>query len=205
MSKLSTYIDFNFPGFLLRKPVFYRWPIGLRFELGTDKKGQVYFSNVIDRAKELYDSIINDGDRILLIYQLYTGQNYKNDVKNFCFNYINHFDKSVIEYEQLTNLYLPKDNNDLWTRVIIETTANQIDIKRLLTAISNWDFQDRTPQIEGEVYFVDTTKNIIFHMYDDRGVDIIAKDKNSLRKLHHDFSDWILDYDREIIDENFKK
>ena len=41
-------------------------------------------------------------------------------------------------------------------------------------------------------------------MYDDRGLDVIAKDKKSLDSLYHNFNDWILEYDREKIDLIFK-
>jgi hypothetical protein len=40
-------------------------------------------------------------------------------------------------------------------------------------------------------------------MYDDRGLDVIASGKDSIRGLYHDFNAWILDYDRPRIDEAF--
>jgi hypothetical protein len=40
-------------------------------------------------------------------------------------------------------------------------------------------------------------------MYDDRGLDVIASDKDALRGLYHDFNAWILDHDRARIREIF--
>jgi hypothetical protein len=41
------------------------------------------------------------------------------------------------------------------------------------------------------------------HMYDDRGLDVIASGKESLRTIYHAFNPWILDYDRGRIDQVF--
>ncbi|MBU3146330.1 DUF3885 domain-containing protein [Clostridium sp. CF012] len=38
---------------------------------------------------------------------------------------------------------------------------------------------------------------------DDRGLDIVAHDKNTLMPLYQELNAWILDYDREQIDERF--
>lgn len=51
-----------------------------------------------------------------------------------------------------------------------------------------------------EIYFVNITKRIIFHMYDDRGLDIIASDVETLKPIYTKFNNWILDYNRIQID-----
>jgi hypothetical protein len=40
---------------------------------------------------------------------------------------------------------------------------------------------------------------MIVHMYDDRGLDIIAATRESLRPIYRPFNDWVLDFDRERI------
>jgi len=45
---------------------------------------------------------------------------------------------------------------------------------------------------------------MIYHLYDDRGCDVIASNKENLRPLYEELNDWILDYDREQIDTIFK-
>src|SRR5699024_3600191 len=45
---------------------------------------------------------------------------------------------------------------------------------------------------------------MLYHLYDDRGLDLVAKDKNKLYPLYETFNDWILDYDREAIGRIFK-
>nr|WP_255408182.1 DUF3885 domain-containing protein [Sporosarcina sp. P3] len=43
----------------------------------------------------------------------------------------------------------------------------------------------------------------MYHLYDDRGCDIIAADKESIRYLYEQYSDWILDYDKREVDKVF--
>lgn len=41
-------------------------------------------------------------------------------------------------------------------------------------------------------------------MYDDRGLDLIAADKESLRSIYEKYNDWILDNDIEQIQKLFE-
>lgn len=56
------------------------------------------------------------------------------------------------------------------------------------------------PAISSRVYFLNPEKHVIMHMYDDRGLDVIALDPDVLRGLYEGFSSWILEYDRIRID-----
>jgi Domain of unknown function (DUF3885) len=40
---------------------------------------------------------------------------------------------------------------------------------------------------------------MIMHMYDDRGLDLIAASKAPLIPVYLSFRDWVLDFDREQI------
>jgi len=77
-------------------------------------------------------------------------------------------------------------------------------------AIANQDFPSRFPRIENnhiisnkEIYFININKKLIFNMYDDRGLDIVASDIETLRPIYENHKDWILDYDRAQIEKLF--
>ena len=53
------------------------------------------------------------------------------------------------------------------------------------------------------VYFVCTKDTVIFHLYDDRGADLVADKKEKIQHIYHKMNDLILDYDRETIDNVF--
>ena len=72
----------------------------------------------------------------------------------------------------------------------------------ILQGIANAD-RARYPAIRGRVYFINRRTNVIMHMYDDRGLDIIAQSKDALDGLYGNFNDWILDHDRARVDLTF--
>ena len=53
------------------------------------------------------------------------------------------------------------------------------------------------------VYFLNAKCAILYHLYDDRGVDIVANDKYSLLPLYQKYNEWILQYDKAKIDQLF--
>lgn len=46
-------------------------------------------------------------------------------------------------------------------------------------------------------FLLDTNASVMLHVYDDRGMDVIADDPAKLHGLYSNFADWLLDYDRE--------
>ncbi|MFL0198907.1 DUF3885 domain-containing protein [Clostridium sp. WILCCON 0269] len=53
------------------------------------------------------------------------------------------------------------------------------------------------------VYLFDVENHVMLHLYDDRGLDIVAHDKNTLMSLYEKLNAWVLDYDRKQIDKVF--
>lgn len=52
-------------------------------------------------------------------------------------------------------------------------------------------------------FLVDPARQILVHVYDDRGMDVISLKGDTLMDLYKRHSDWLLDYDRERITEAF--
>jgi hypothetical protein len=40
-------------------------------------------------------------------------------------------------------------------------------------------------------------------MYDDRGLDLVANDQDTLRGIYRKFNSWVLDYDRKRMESIF--
>lgn len=73
----------------------------------------------------------------------------------------------------------------------------------MFQAIANRE-QDGEPKIESGVYLIDPDSKIIMHMYDDRGLDVIATKLETLRPLFSNFSDWVLEIQRHMVEFRFK-
>jgi len=130
---------------------------------------------------------------------------------NFTFKQIDNLQKTEIHYSKEFRLYEPEDKFDIRNIAIIKLTNDRINYKSILTAIGHTDFPPRRPRLDQngfltgkEVYFVNIDKKLIFHMYDDRGLDLISADKEKLRPIYKKHNDLILDYDRERIDKQFE-
>lgn len=212
--KLHQYIETNFKGYNLNIPAFYLWDIGIRFELGNpnnspfidqekEKYNELYFSGSLERAVGIFESAFTPEDNVILVFQSVAYNRRRIRKNNFCFKQIEKFNHSNVEYRKVYRFYELDGLYGKWNRSILNTKTKYINYKNILSAISNLDFRLRTPQIGGEVFFINTTKNLILNMYDDRGLDIISKEKSTLAPIYEKFNSWILDYDREKINQVF--
>jgi len=227
------FLNDNFKGLRLRKPLFYSWDFGLRFDLQTgetsnssrqilDGDGNViphvgdtdtdeYFQEVTRRASTIFQTAFDNSDKVFLVLIDYKYKRRKIRFSNFTFKQIDNLQKTEISYSKEFRLYEPEDKFDIRNIAMIKLTADRINFKNILTAIGHTDFPPRQPRLDQngfltgkEIYFVNIDKKLIFHMYDDRGLDIISADKETLRPINKKHNDWILDYDREQIDKQFE-
>lgn len=223
----------NFKGLRLRKPLFYSWNFGLRFDLQTgetfnssrqilDEEGKViphvgdtdtdeYFQEVMKRASTIFQTAFDSSDKVFLVFMDYKYKRIKIRFSNFTFKQIDNLEKSEISYSKEFRLYEPNDKFDIRNIAVIKLTTDRIDYRNILTAIGHTDFPPRSPRLDQygfrtrkEIYFVNIDKKLIFHMYDDRGLDVVSADKETLRPIYKKHNDWILDYDREQIDKQFE-
>ncbi|MGN6374879.1 MAG: DUF3885 domain-containing protein [Sphingomonas sp.] len=52
-------------------------------------------------------------------------------------------------------------------------------------------------------FLIDPARQILVHVYDDRGMDVISLKRDTLVELYRQHNSWLLDYDRERIIEAF--
>lgn len=210
--KYRQFLNDNFKGLRLRKPLFYSWDFGLRFDLQVGETNtDEYFEEVTRRASAIFETAFDNSDNVFLIFMDLKYKRRKIRFSNFTFKQIDNLQKTEISYSKEFRLYEPDDKFDIRNIAIIRLTADRIDYKNILTAIGHTDFPPRQPRLDQngfltgkEIYFVNIDKKLIFHMYDDRGLDIISSDKETLRPIYKQHNDWLLDYDRERIDKQFE-
>jgi hypothetical protein len=68
----------------------------------------------------------------------------------------------------------------------------------LLVAIANHEM-GLTPRVADRCYFVNTARQTIFHLYDDRGLDVVAARTAPLEEVYHRHGGWLLAHDRARI------
>jgi len=190
-------------------PLFYSWNHGLRFDLqGGETSTDEYFKEVTRRASIIFQTAFTNSDHVYLVLVDWKFKRRKIRFGNFTFKQISDLNKSEVCYSKEMGLYSSKDKFDV---AIIKLTSDRINFENIFTAIGHSDFPPRQPRLDNsrsltskEVYFLNIEKKLILQMYDDRGLDIIATDKETLRSIYERHNDLILSYDREQIDKQFE-
>jgi hypothetical protein len=207
---LNDYLSEHFCNIPLESPLFYNAPIGLRFELGVPYRGvedPSYFTNVLLRSSMIFREVFDTNEQMIIIVKSFScNEPYT------CFNqgeevfpkYIK--DKGLIK--QLTTIEVERhyeDNGDLsgiTYQHSLMCKMKSIDYIGILKAIAHQDFAIE-PYISDAVFFINPFKHIIYYMYDDRGMDLIAESKEALFPIYQKYNSWILGYDKERIDKVF--
>lgn len=178
----------------------------IRFELGlVELHGSKYFKEMHDRAKSIFNFLFTESDSIWLIASISNDNAYKGidlpNIKRFLRN------KKLIYNLKCKTVPYEYDEEDAEMRTIqfsLKVNKKDIRLDYLIEAIGNRDFA-RKPMINCNLSFVNETKGILFHMYDDRGCDVFSLNRDTLSTLYHKFRKWILDYNRVQIDHAFEE
>jgi|TARA_R110002167_G_scaffold173731_2_gene372357 hypothetical protein len=203
---MNSYLKENFPDLKIQKPLFYCWPIGLRFEIGPDEMElcEEYFNTALERATSIFQSMFTEDDDIAIIYQKYSDGRKKIRKKDLIYKQITIENSVQMHSSDIRDIYELDYRSECWKRLVISgLSLKDIDYKNILLSLVNADFVSRIPSMQGECYFVNRTKHIILNLYDDRGMDVISRSKESLFTLYKSRRDWLLKYDRKKMDSVF--
>lgn len=210
---LKTYLAEHFPNLILEPPLFYNWDVAIRFELGNPlmfgMNTENYMGQVYQRSIELFKALHDQEDEILLITQAYFADKPKHKAKK-----LNLYRKYIKKKGPIRALSLeifpgldcetddisdPRNNMyRYWTKCRVE----DLRYNQLIKAICNHEVGIK-PKIYHRVYFINISKKTIFHIYDDRGCDVISASREELVDTYREYNDWILDYDRDRINKVF--
>lgn len=191
----------------LEHPILYNAKFGIRCEIGDpnikcyieDEINFEYINSAIDRAKTIYQNLPYQPD--ILCIDIYPDEEIS--PHNLTLDNVYEIgleqptetcDENIVEYDfsyTVRHLY--------W-----DLTKTEINLGILLKNIILADF-GYFNSLTSNVYFINVQDDLLFHLYDDRGVDIVSKEKEILRPIYLKYNDLILDYDRDKIDNVFLK
>jgi len=223
MSKiLQTFLEENFQDLVLSPPLFYSWKNSIRFEISNPSVPFFEKENmqrVSYRTATLFNKLFDDQDEFLFVTDIHTNKNnpflHKKPL-NVYLKYVKVKEKlSKLQYSLLPSVFKeePEDweyDQSVTHRFVLPCKKNEFKYLHLLKSISYEDFVHPStilksnPESGYDIYFINLTKKVIYHLYDDRGCDILAAEKETIRFLYDEYNDWILDYDRKEIDSLFR-
>ncbi|HEM5146892.1 TPA: DUF3885 domain-containing protein [Streptococcus suis] len=195
--------DFQFGEHQLVGPFFYGTPLALRFEIGPAEEAEtlpqkVYLDRAYARAVELLERASSAYDYVVL--SLLRQEDRAIDTYLWHFSSKFNFDKvpepELIEVEDWTGDVL------VFERYLFPV-ADQ-DLNALLKEIIKADHGGFN-YLSSSVLFLSSQDNIIYHCYDDRGVDIAVLDDDKRRQLFTDCHDLLFDYDMEEMERRVRR
>ncbi|MEC1374324.1 DUF3885 domain-containing protein [Heyndrickxia oleronia] len=210
--QLNEFMHKNYPNLELRPPLFYSWDIGIRFELGVEWKrdydypNNPYILRCYKRAITLFESVHSPTEDIFVVIDVndfVKGKNLKHQLKNFRL-YVKKPLLFSLKYQELPYIFPEDDEEGTYKthRFTLKCKTSDFKYVSLLKAICNQDM-GLEPRIFHRVYFININRKTIFHVYDDRGCDLLATSSATIRDVYSRYNDWILDYDRPKIEKVF--
>lgn len=184
---------------------FYNFPYALRFELGIGENRIRRMISAFDRARAICNHILEiQIDEIYAVFRMIDkkdGQFFKQQFFQIMSDYLNISSDEFINYG-VTAMPEGYEDDDLCCYWYAIQLNNRADIDSLLwfPVSAEMGFE---PSLPAYLYIFDRKNGILIHPYDDRGMDVIAANKQSLITLYQDFNGWLLDYDRSAMDNNF--
>ncbi|HEP1788052.1 TPA: DUF3885 domain-containing protein [Streptococcus suis] len=187
--------DFQFGEHQLVGPFFYATPLALKFEVGPAEEAEtlpkkVYLDRAYARAVELLEQASSAYDYVILSLLRQEDRDIDTYLWHFTskFNFNKCPEPELIEVEDWTGEVL------VFERYLFPI-ADQ-DLKDLLWEIIKVDHGGFN-YLSSSVLFLSSKDKVIYHCYDDRGVDIAVVDDDKRRQLFTDCQDLLFDYDME--------
>ncbi|HEM4413246.1 TPA: DUF3885 domain-containing protein [Streptococcus suis] len=187
--------DFQFGEHQLVGPFFYATPLALKFEIGPAEEAEtlpkkVYLDRAYARAVELLEQASSAYDYVILSLLRQEDRDIDTYLWHFTskFNFNKCPEPELIEVEDWTGEVL------VFERYLF-SVADQ-DLNALLREIIKADHGGFN-YLSASVFFLSSKEKVIYHCYDDRGVDVAVVDDDKRRQLFANCQDLLFDYDME--------
>jgi hypothetical protein len=158
---LVAYQSEKFPSLTLGGGLFYRWPMGLRFELGLEA--------FRERAPKLYEAVFAPKDTCVIISQTWP-EDISLPPRYFrVFSLPGAFDsKHPLGFQSLEITMEEEGEQETFSLQRAQLPARSFQYGSVLEGIADADHA-QSPSVSGDVYFLNPATAMIVDMYDDRG------------------------------------
>jgi len=196
---MERYVPFDLPQFMFSHfnrvdfggNLFGQWPVGIRFEIGIEH---------VSRAVKLFHLTFAKAEDCILVSQDWMEGTEIVRSSTPLFTTPGIFPSGLSQLQSVeVSPFNEAQYRLTWTRL----SPLAFGAAKMFQAIANRE-QAGDPKVASAVYVINPLSKIIMHMYDDRGLDVIATDLNTLRPLFETFRVWILDNQRHRIESRFK-
>lgn len=190
----------------LEHPLFYHGPVGIRFAIGggepvyldTEPRtpNPAYVNGALKRARTIYEKLPEPPDLLRI-----DGCPDEEDADTLISTICRRAGLPAPHQQKIEAAALPdqppfRQLQLYWDLSELKFCPESLLREIILGDIGGW------PGFVSSVYLAGPGP-ILYHLYDDRGLDVLGGTRELLLPLYHRFHSWILDYDREQIDRVF--
>lgn len=192
--------------------MFYDWDNSIRFEIGNPALSYDdpdVMTQAFQRSIVLFNEVFEEEDDILFVTDIDTTV-MDHFLQKKPLNIYRKYIKQKQALRKLRFCSKLEEDSMMTHRFVLNCKKVNIRYRQLLQAICYEDFVHSSTILKCNqesgynIYLINTTKKIIYHLYDDRGCDIVGTNKEAIRFLYETYNDWILDYDRAEVDATFQ-
>ncbi len=195
----------------LEPALFYKHTYGLRFEIGPPEVEALkpdrslnppYFEEARRRAITLFESVFENETAVILVLQQFSSGRKKIPLTHPLLALASEAGMTPIQFSkrrdvEARNLQKRKQH---WSRATVTVRKADADWTKILDLTLYSDFGAGW---EGDCYLLNPRRTLAFHLYDDRGLDVVAVGRDKLEPLYRRHRDWILEYDEPAISRMF--
>ncbi len=185
--------------------LFYVHEQSLRLELSIGGSFIEMFHQAFSKGIEVLDNIFSKQDDLYACISFYGAAGLLTNLS--VFKQLDSFDIKLdkLSCEIWQEQYSQEEDeirDESYFRAFIIFPIDRTKMLSLLWSAVASDF-NINPKIGAQIYLFSPELQILVHPYDDRGMDIIGSNYNLKKRLFNDFNDYLLDYDREIMNKHF--
>lgn len=187
----KNFLKENFSIEVLKQPIFNSFENSMRILLRNGNKEELEESTKL--AIKIFMEAFNENDDLFVgtyldVWDEETRIKLANANKIFSKYLFEQNDTSQIYMREIIERY-EMDESVQTFELFLGTKTKNVNFKKLLCEKFEY-YYGKTDFEIGELYFVNVSENLILHPYDDRGIDIIFKDKESLKHYVKVFDDF---------------
>lgn len=183
-------------------PIYIDSKIWLHFEICKNIKN---YKKGLKKALKLYNKL--NFDTLIFKVEFLRAKENTSENLEYTLTILNKFiDISGVKKPLEMKKIKRNNQNNIISEIIYfywDLSTEKIKIKELFKEIIFLDFGGFN-ELFASVFFLDTNKHILFNLYDNRGVDILASKSQDLYKLYKSHRKWILKEELDQIDKMFK-
>ena len=207
---VKDYLSTTFPSLELAPFIYHQWHTAIHIELGGDiyqmlddnQLNMDRFHLVYHQTSTIFNTLFDTDDELYLVANLYKMKNLSAKKLHVFKPYVRN--KELLYKIQVQTLPYPfeilEDDEELFEcqQLSLQCKPTDIRISSLLKAACNEDFPPLKPRFKEyvsypDIFFINKSKDIILFIYDDRGCEVIAKERAMLDMLSSQLSNYTCD------------